>query len=72
MGLGVKVSFPEGNTVGITKQKLRVDLSWKYDKPMSFTLMLTFTDDTGRKFTIPVSGTTDNSILTNYMYLLRN
>lgn len=72
MGLDVKVLFPEGNNIGISRQKLKVDLSWKFDKPISFTLLLTFKDDMGRKFTIPVSGTTDNSILTNYVYLLRN
>jgi hypothetical protein len=72
MELDVKVSFPEGTHIGISRQKLRVDLSWKYDKPISFTLLLTFEDDMGRKFTVPISGTTDNSILTNYMYMLRN
>ncbi len=58
--------------MGISRQKVRVDLGWRFDKPISFTLLLTFKDDMGRRFRIPVSGTTDNSILTNYMYLLRN
>jgi hypothetical protein len=70
-GINVKVSFPEGNNIGISRSKLRVDLHWKFDRPMSFTLLLTFKDDMGKKFVIPVSGTTDNSILTNYMYFLR-
>jgi hypothetical protein len=38
--LGVKVSFPEGNNIGITRQKLKVDLTWKYHKPISFCLKL--------------------------------
>lgn len=30
MGLDVKVAFPEGNNVGISRQKVKVDLTWKY------------------------------------------
>jgi len=39
---------------------------------MSFCLKLEFIDDMNRSFIIPVSGTTDNCIFTNYTYLLRN
>jgi len=39
---------------------------------MSFCLKLEFTDDMNRTFTIPVSGTADNCIFTNYTYFLRN
>lgn len=70
--LGVKVSFPEGNNIGITRQKLKVDLAWKYHKPISFCLKLEFTDDLNRTFVIPVSGTADNCIFTNYTFFLRN
>ena len=38
--IGVKLSFPEGLNIGITKQKLKIDLSWKFSKPMSFCLKL--------------------------------
>ena len=38
--LDVKILFPEGSNIGITKQKLKVDLVWKFNKPMSFTLKL--------------------------------
>lgn len=70
--LGVKVSFPEGNNIGITRQKLKVDLNWKYHKPISFCLKLEFIDDLNRVFVIPVSGTADNCIFTSYTYFLRN
>ena len=70
--LDVKILFPEGTNIGITRQKLKVDLVWKYHKPISFCLKLEFTDDLNRTFVIPVSGTTDNCILTNYVYFLRN
>ena len=68
----MKVNFPEGPSIGITRQKLNVQLSWKFNKPMSFCLKLEFIDDMNRTFVIPVSGTTDNCIFTNYTYLLRN
>lgn len=70
--LGVKIILSEGNNIGITRQKLKVDLVWKYSKPISFCLKLEFIDDLNRSFTIPVSGTADNSIFTNYTYFLRN
>jgi len=38
--IGVKVTFPEGLNIGITKQKIRIDLAWKFSKPMSFCLKL--------------------------------
>jgi hypothetical protein len=71
-GLDVRVLFPEGQNIGITRQKLKVDLTWKYHKPISFCLKLEFIDDLNRTFVIPISGTTDNCILTNYTYFLRN
>jgi len=71
-GIGVKLTFPDGLNIGITKQKLRIELAWKFSKPMSFCLKLEFTDDMNRTFTIPVSGTADNCIFTNYTYFLRN
>lgn len=39
-GINVKVHFPEGPNIGITRQKLNVQLSWKFNKPMSFCLKL--------------------------------
>lgn len=70
--LDVQVLFPDGSNIGIARQKLRVDVVWKFPKPMSFCLKLEFIDDLNRSFVIPVSGTTDNCILTNYTYFLRN
>lgn len=51
---------------------MKVDLVWKSNKPISFCLILEFIDDMNRSFSIPVSGTADNCILTNYTYFLRN
>jgi hypothetical protein len=38
--IGVQLSYPEGLNIGITKQKIKIDLSWKFSKPISFTLKL--------------------------------
>lgn len=42
-----------------------------FTSPLSFTTFLDFFDDEGNKFSIPISGTTDNSILTVFSYLQR-
>ena len=64
--------FPEGKSVGITKQKLRVEASFLSEKVMSFTTKIEFCDTTGNFYYIPISGTTENCLLTNFPYMLRN
>ena len=39
---------------------------------MSFTTHIDFYDDEGNKFSIPISGTTDNSIFTVFSFIQRN
>jgi|JI6StandDraft_1071083.scaffolds.fasta_scaffold10500_1 hypothetical protein len=70
--LGLVVSFPEGKNLGITKQKIKVEVSWRFAKPMSFTIKLEFSDDMNRTYVVPISGTADNSFFTNYAYFLRS
>jgi hypothetical protein len=41
-------------------------------KPLSFTTHIDFYDDEGNKFSIPISGTTDNSLFTVFSYMQRN
>lgn len=41
-------------------------------KPLSFTTFIDFFDDEGNKFSIPISGTTDNSIFTIFSFMQRN
>ncbi len=38
---------------------------------MSFTKKLDFYDNDGRAYSIPISGTTDNCLLTNYSFIQR-
>jgi hypothetical protein len=70
--LGIQLNFPEGKNLGITRQKIKVEVSWKFPKQMSFTIKLEFSDDMNRSYVVPISGTTDNSFFTNYAYFLRS
>ena len=64
--LPIKLSFPDGNNLGVTKQKVKVEASFTFGSPLSFTTFIDFFDDEGNKFSIPISGTTDNSLFTSY------
>lgn len=69
--INVKLSWPDGKNVGITKHKIRVEAVFSNNKPLSFTTRLEFIDDSDRVYPIHVSGTTDNCLFTNYQYLQR-
>ena len=56
----------------MTKLKVKVEATFKFSSPLSFTTFLDFFDDEGNKFSIPISGTTDNSIFTVYSFLQRH
>lgn len=66
----LKVETPEGKTLGSGTNVIRVDLSFVNEKPISFTTKLIFEDESKQIYPIFVSGTTDNSILTNYPFFL--
>jgi len=67
-----RLEFPEGKNLGVTKPKLRVDAVFKSKKPLSFTVELNFIDDGKHVYRIRVSGTTDNSLFTNFPFMQRN
>jgi hypothetical protein len=56
----------------VTKAKVKVEATFKFNVPLSFTTFIDFIDDEGKKFQIPISGTTDNSIFTNYSFIQRH
>lgn len=64
----LKVDFPDGKTLGTSTNTLRVDLSFMYSKPISFTAKLVFEDDSKQIYPIYISGTSDNCLLTNYPF----
>lgn len=70
--LDIELLWPDGKSLGVTKDKLKVEAVFHSSKPLSFTTFIDFFDDEGNKFSIPISGTTDNSILTIYSYIQRN
>lgn len=65
------IRYIEGKNLGVTKNKIKVEVMFSYEKPFSFTTKLDFLDNDGRSYTIPVSATTDNCLLTNYSYIQR-
>eukprot|EP00798_Chlamydomonas_sp_ICE-L_P015727 gene15727-21848_t len=56
----MSISFPEGNLIGIAKERLPVTVSFTSNKPLSFTANVDFMDEEGKRFSLPISGTTDN------------
>lgn len=70
--LPIDLAFEEGKNIGVTKPKIKVDAKFKFSTPLSFTTFINFYDDEGNTFSIPISGTTDNSIFTCHSYLQRN
>ena len=70
--LNLKISFPEGSTVGLTRSKFRCEVGFLYPKPISFSIKMEFLDEYNRSYFITVSGSTDNCLFTNYSYFLRN
>ena len=69
--LNVKVNLPEGRNLNISRKKLRVEILFKSDKPLSFTTKMEIVDSNSRVYQIPISGTADNCILTNFTYCQR-
>ena len=70
--LPIELLFPDGENLGVTKQKLKVEAVFTSPKPLSFTTFIDFFDDEGNKFSIPISGTTDNSMFTIFSFLQRH
>lgn len=69
--LNVKVVLPEGKNLNISRKRLRVEILFKSDKPLSFTTKMEIVDPNSRVYSIPISGTADNCILSNYTYCQR-
>lgn len=66
------VSFPNGSTLGIGREQITVEVSFMSKKPMGFNANLDFLDTDGNKFTVCVSGITDNSLLSVQEYVDTN
>lgn len=55
----------QGNLIGIAKEKLPVVVSFLSNKPISFTANIDFMDEDGKRYSMPVTGTADNCLLTH-------
>eukprot|EP00762_Andalucia_godoyi_P000316 ANDGO_03161.mRNA.1 hypothetical protein H310_00289 len=63
------IKFPEGSVLDRTRLQIPVEVSFCAKKPTSFTAKIDFFDNEGNKFSIPISGTTDNSLCTIFPYV---
>ncbi|MEW5311269.1 MAG: hypothetical protein WDW38_002999 [Sanguina aurantia] len=70
--LPIKIEFPLGTLIGIAKQSLPVLLSFASATPISFTANIDFMDEEGTRYSLPITGTTDNCLLTNQAFLQAN
>jgi len=68
----LSINFPEGQQLGITKPKIPVEIFFLSAKPISFCAKIEFLDNETGSYTLPVSGTTENCILTCHHYLQHN
>ncbi|CAG9335550.1 unnamed protein product [Blepharisma stoltei] len=65
----LQLNFPDGQTLGSTKQKIPVEVIFNSDRALSFTANLDFFDNEGNKFTIAISGTADNCLFTSFPFI---
>ena len=67
--LPLSFDFPEGSLIGIAKEKLPVTVTFTGTRPTSFTANVVFLDEDGKRFSLPITGTTDASVLTVKSFL---
>ena len=67
----IKLTFPEGTTVGIAKERVRVDVAFTSRKAISFNAKIYFMDTEGNRFDVQITGTTDNCVLTTHDFVTR-
>jgi hypothetical protein len=48
--LPIDIHFPDGQNLGVTKSKVKVEATFKFSTPLSFTTFIDFIDDEGKKF----------------------
>ncbi|EAR97253.2 flagellar associated protein (macronuclear) [Tetrahymena thermophila SB210] len=70
--IDIKCNFPNGILMGMTHTKLKVEIIFSSKKPISFTTKIEFKDNNSNSYIIPVSGTADNCLFTNFSFIQRN
>ena len=66
----LELDFPEGSLVGVSKERILITVSFTAKKPTAFTAFIELLDTEGTRFALPVTATTDNSIVTTQPYLV--
>ena len=71
MHIPFKLDFPDGDELGITKNRIPVEVTFENSKPFSFTAIVDFYHDEDKnKFcSMPISGTTDNCLFSIYPWM---
>lgn len=67
--LPVTLAFPDGQTITSNHNVLPVEVSFCSKKQMTFTVNIDFYDDMDGIFSIPITCTADNSLLTTFGYV---
>ena len=67
----INVFFPDGPSLNSKRHRLKVELSYTAKYPLSFTTQLFIEDDQKNAYWIYISGTADNSVMTNYSFFMR-
>jgi len=68
----MKVTYLDGQDIGILRPELRMEISFINNKPLSLTCKLTFYDENNKETSILVAATTDNCLFTNFSFIQRN
>ena len=68
----LSLEFPDGHMIGMARENLDVVVSFTSPKPISFTSNLEFLDEDGNRYSIPISGVSDNCILSTHPFLVAN
>ena len=67
--INLRLVFPDKKNLGITNKKIRVIARFSHHKPLSFTRKVIFHAGPSTSYEIRISGTTDNSLFTNYPFI---
>ena len=63
------VQYPDGGDVGIALDRVRVVVSGASDQPTSWVGKIEFVDTDNERFSITVTGCSDNSLMTNFPFI---
>ena len=65
----ITLEFPEGKSVSLAKSRLPVVVSFSSPRPLAFTSRVDFLDADENRYSVKVTGITDNSVFTVHSFL---